>query len=420
MKPVQSGPNISLGCHDHDDSFEQPRNSFDVQVRMSPYLDDSFVVLRWHYYSEEHAQGISTRSQGPASVVLAWPKGQLGLCLETASMANDTGPNFDICFPPGPPNPAVKGQLQLREWLYSWLPTSIRAAQWRMIDRWQIPRFVELTYPTCQQPDDARLLVGWITWLHLFDDEFDRSPISHDRDAAEAFVAPFLHCISELGSGRGPSSSGASDLLQMFADLNNSTVQPMSSMWRERWFDDLHSYIRACVVETSNRAAGVILTPEDLLQLKRACMAQRPVINLLERVATKEMSPEVFRLVSPVVDILSDITGSVNDPISLARERSRGDTHNMIISLTEHRLMTESEAIVYLVQFVRRRCNDMADAIRTIPNNPSVRRERENVVKWLTSCGEWARGYHDWLLETRRYKMSSVVSEAFPAAEPVV
>lgn len=414
VKPVESGLTTYFGCYD-DKYYEHScdvANVADVVVRANPCLDDSIV---------EQAQSTRmTRSSEPASVVLGGSRSQPSLCLETTSMVNDTGPIFDICFPPGSPTSAVREQLQLRQWLNSWLPPSIRVSQWKMIDNWRIPRFVELTYPNCENPDDARLLVAWMTWLHLFDDEFDRPTISRDRDAAEALIAPYLYCISELRSGHAPRGSLSGDLLHMFVDLNERTVAPMSEIWRSRWFDDLYSYIRAYIIETANRASGTILTPEALLRLKRTCMAQRPAINLIERVATGELSPTVFSLVSPVIDIISDITGSVNDPVSLARERSRGDTHNMIISLTQHHMMTESEAIDHLMDFVRVRCHDMVEAMDVIPNDPLVGREREIVTMWLTICGQWIRGYHDWLLETRRYRLRASVSEALPAAEPVV
>jgi hypothetical protein len=349
----------------------------------------------------------------------AVPLSQRASLLETMSMESHLGPQFDICFPPATSSPVVQDDLRLRQWLYSWLPTGTRTSQWKTIDGWRIPRFVEMTYPICNGPEDARLLVGWITWLHLFDDEFDRPGISHDPDAAEALIAPYLQCIVALRSGQPSCGLLANDLFTMFVELNEKTIAPMSPEWRNRWFDDLLSYVGSYVVETVNRAEGIILAPVELLQLKRSCMAQRTVIDLIERVATGELSPPVFALVSPVIDIVSDITGSVNDPISLARERSRGDTHNMIISLMHHRSMSESEAVAYVVDFVRARCQDLADVSRTIPNDPIVGAEREKVATWLTSCRQWARGYHDWLFETRRYKLMASMSGAHPVAEPV-
>lgn len=331
-------------------------------------------------------------------------------------MVSHIRPQFDLCFPPGPPSPIMHDQRKFRQWLYAWLPAATRVAQWKTIDGWRIPRFVAMTYPTCTDPADARLLVGWITWLHLFDDAFDGPALSHDRDAAEAFITPYVHGISALRAGQSCRTRGTPDLLGMFVELNEQTMAPMSQAWCRRWCDDLDSYVRSYVTETINRAEGRILAPQALLHLKRSCMAQRTVIDLIERVATGELSPPVFSLVSPVIDLVADITGSVNDPISLARERSRGDTHNMITALIHHRAMTEAEAVAYLVDFVRTRCQDLADASAAILNDPRVGPEREKVRTWLMSCGQWVRGYHDWLFETRRYELRSLLNTAHPAA----
>ena len=323
------------------------------------------------------------------------------------STMHDDGPSFDICFAPGPPTSAVIDQAQLRNWLSTWLPGSLRAKQWATIDKWRIPSFVALVYPSCKSAEGARLLCAWITWLHLFDDRFDNPAISRDRAASEAFIEPYRRYASEQGNGGRPAaaSEGHDELLSMFIELNEWTVAPMSRAWRARWFSHLVDYVQANVIETTDRAKGMPLLPEDLIVLKRTCMGQQSALDLVERTITGELSERAHELVSPVIDIVSDITGSVNDPISLARELERGDIHNLIMSLTYHEGLTEPEAIEWLQGFVATRCRDLALAISRISHDPAIIAEHEAVDEWLACCGYWVRGYHDWLLETKRYQV---------------
>lgn len=316
---------------------------------------------------------------------------------------------FEISFPLNAPTPAVSDRLQLRDWLHSWLfkfRVLTSDEQWQKIDKWDIPRFVQLTMPTCKTQEGARLTCAWIAWLHIFDDEFDAPPVSRDPTVAEALIAPYLEYLRKLRVGNTSCANIESNnaLLNAFMELNRWTLSPMSQTWRYRWLDDMDDYVRAYVTETEHRKAGVILSPEELINFKRISMAQRSVMHLIERVITSELSSNVYALISPVVDNVSDITGALNDPVSLAKEQACGDSHNLIMSLIHHQSISEREAIAQLIHFVDTRCHDLAQAIQEVPKDTRVQSERQAVTEWMTNCGCWVRGYYEWLQETMRFE----------------
>jgi hypothetical protein len=313
---------------------------------------------------------------------------------------------FHIEFQLGAPSQAVSDESRLRSLLRSSLDElSVLSGEehWATIDKWRVTRFVQLAWPTCKNEEDARLLCAWMAWFHQFDDEFDSPSVSRDPLAVEALVGPYLGHIAKALAGQSIDSTVRGGPLKAFIELNRWTVEPMSQAWHDRWFNDLADYVRTYVAEATHRATGTVLSPEELIKHKRVSMAQRSSMSLIERVATGELSPGAHSLTSTATDMVSDITGAVNDLKSLARERACGDTHNLIISLVHHRSISEREAIEHLDQFVQTRCRDLAHAIQEIPTHPTVQHERETVAEWLVNCGRWVRGYNDWLLDTGRY-----------------
>jgi hypothetical protein len=320
---------------------------------------------------------------------------------------------FEISFPLNAPTPAVSDRLHLRDWLHSWLfefRVLANDEQWQRIDNWDIPRFVQLTMPACKTQEDAKLICAWIAWLHIFDDEFDAPPLSRDPAAAEVLIRPYLEYLERIRDGRTVymNSEPNNGLLNAFIALNRWTLSPMSQVWQLRWLGDMEDYVRAYVTETEHRKAGVILKPEELISFKRVSMAQRSVINLIERVITSELSSNVYALIGPVVDNVSDITGALNDPVSLAKEQACGDSHNLIMCLMHHQSISEREALSYLVRFVDTRCHDLLQAIQEIPIDPRVQSERQTVAEWMTNCGSWVRGYYEWLQETMRFEENCI------------
>ncbi len=304
----------------------------------------------------------------------------------------------------------MANEAALSEWLNAWI-TEVgfldEGSERQTVNRWRIPRFVQLTTPGCHDEDGAKLKCAWIAWFHQFDDQFDRRPLSHDLEAAEAFVRPFLDAIGRGREGVFVSHDIAGGLLRAFIELNRWAVEPMSEGWRRRWFDDLADYVRAYVTETRHRAAGTILPPEELLELKRVCMGQRSVLNLLERIVTDELSPVAQAMTRPHIDTVSDITGAMNDPVSLERERAHGDVHNLVLSLMHHRGLSEREAVDEVVRFVKDRSRALQKAIDDVSAADVLANEKDTVATWMTSCGRWVFGYHEWLRETGRYQRPS-------------
>lgn len=292
---------------------------------------------------------------------------------------------------------------ELREWQQGWLRQDLGVSEqcWEEVDNWQIPLFVERVSPECDE-EGARLSCAWMTWLHLLDDQFDVPWVSHQPSIASERAKPFLGLL-RAQSQQWPVSEQNGALLRGLVSLNELTVRGMSLSWRQRWFEDLAEFIGAYADEVLHRSSGQVPTPDDLIELKHICMCQRGAINLLERVLLQELSPAAMTLGRPYIDVVSDVTGAVNDWVSLPKEKAIGDTQNLLLSYVHHGKMTEMEALRKVVTWAESRWATLLNAIEVVPSQAASERDRQALRGWLIACAQWAYGYHQWVLDSGRF-----------------
>jgi hypothetical protein len=132
-------------------------------------------------------------------------------------------------------------------------------------------------------------------------------------------------------------------------------------------------------------------------------MCQRGAINLLERVLLEELSPAAMELGRPYIDVVSDVTGGVNDWVSLPKERAIADTQNLLLSYMHHGKMTETEALQKLLAWVELRWATLLNAIEVVPSQAASERDRQALRTWLLACAQWAYGYHQWVFDSGRF-----------------
>jgi hypothetical protein len=297
---------------------------------------------------------------------------------------------------------------KLREWQQGWLRQDLGTSKqrWEEVDKWQIPLLVERVSPGCDE-EGAQLSCAWLTWLHLFDDQFDDPRVSHQLSIARERAKPFLQLLNAQSQQRQVAEQNGG-LLEGLVSLNELTVRGMSPAWCQRWFEDLAEFVDAYAAEVQHRSSGQVPRPDDLIALKHVCMCQRGAINLLERVLIDELSPEAMALGRPYIDVVSDITGAVNDWASLPKERAIGDTQNLLLSYMHHGRMTETEALWKVVTWVESRWATLLKAIEEVPPQAVSERDRQALHAWLLACAQWAYGYHQWVLDSGRFNDSII------------
>lgn len=313
----------------------------------------------------------------------------------------------ELCagIPRIPASEAFEHEDVLSEWLREWLAAHGLVASptgWQAIAAIRMPLFTAYYSPICRSRDDTRLYCAWMTWLHLFDDRFDAAPLSSDADAAKAVVDHYLETNEALRSGR-PSPAPTDPFARAFADLVSWTSRGAGPEWRGRLLSEIDVWMRSYPEETVHRRDGLVLAPDELIALKRRCMADPLSLELLQRVGTGELSSPVRVLLDPLVQLTADIKGAINDIASLERERACGDNHNLVISLMHHRGLSESQATAEVAHSVRQWVAELGELARDLAEQLPPGDERAAAVSWMAASCSSVRGYHDWLLETGRY-----------------
>lgn len=308
-----------------------------------------------------------------------------------------------VLFDVTSPSPAMADIPSLRNWLKTWLRWHgivVDTPTWQVVDRWNIARHAQLTYPLCRSPESARLACSWLAWWYSFDDVFDQPMTPAETDAR---LRPFLEQTRAARTMRRGGMRHPCPHLSAFAELNLWTLAPMTSTWRDRWCDDLERYLIAYAAEARRKASREPPRPAVLIRHKRDCMAQQCAANLVERVETGELSAASWTIVAPTVDAVSDVLGAINDLCSLAKERACGDVHNLVLAHMWHDGLDEESAEKVVRRFVGDSCVRLKRQLQTIADRLADHPERQRVIDWLATCEHWVGGYHDWAWETGRF-----------------
>jgi terpene synthase-like protein len=331
---------------------------------------------------------------------------------------NDSVHYRDLCLTLPAPRPSSfhADAAEARSWLHGWVRSFgmvTSDAEWEAVDRQNNHVQAASFYPDCRSRKDALYCGAWLTWLARLDDCFDEDPLATDVHEARAFVDVFLRKTAAVRHGRlWTEVGGVSDhhfvepLLGAFSNILAWATGSMSSPWRSRFLDHLDSWLRSYVDETAHRAQGVVLLPRELLTLKRVCMAVAPCCDLFERVSAGELAPRTRSMLDPLVDLACDITGALNDLVSLEKERACGDNHNLIESFMVHQNLAQNNAEAAVKNLIQQWAEQLRQQAATLPKEAAAGYQRQAALRWAGTCCTFVSGYHFWSLSTRRFELS--------------
>ncbi|UPZ34154.1 multidrug MFS transporter [Streptomyces sp. LRE541] len=202
-------------------------------------------------------------------------------------------------------------------------------------------------------PDEVlQAIADYSAWFFVWDDRHDRDVI-HGRPAAWELLRIRLHTAldspKEHLHHQDPVVAGFADsVLRLYSFLGEG--------WNARFADHFHAVIEAYDQEFHNRAAGIVPTVEEYLELRRNTFAHWIWLDLLEPSAGYEL-PVAVRENSAyqrAALLCQDFAAWYNDLCSLPKEIAGDEVHNLGISLIHHEGMRLEES----VKEVRRRVEE--------------------------------------------------------------
>ncbi|NGO06297.1 terpene cyclase [Streptomyces sp. HC44] len=266
--------------------------------------------------------------------------------------------------------------------------------------------FAAVVYPTADA-SRLNLMADWFAWLFLVDDQLDdgrfgRSPdhVGETVDRMRAVLGGHGRC--EVADPHIPTT------ISSLAGLWERTAPHATPEWRRRFVGHLEECLRtAAVWEAGNRIDGTVPSEETYIVNRRhtgAIYVCMDLIEIVERISVPDSvhrSPEF----TAALDAACNVVCWTNDVHSLAKERLRGEVHNLVFLVEHHRGLDRRTALDHVRTAIEEETGRyLAAEAKLLTAHPDRTRE---LTLYTAGMRTWMRGNLDWSRRTKRYHPAS-------------
>lgn len=284
------------------------------------------------------------------------------------------------------------------------------AEQWYL--SWDMAQLAGYSYPLAVG-DDLDLAVDLMTFFFVFDDQFD-GPLGREPAAAAAFTAELIAVLHRPPGQPLPRS--CSPLVSFFADFWDRSKRGMPPWWAARASCNWEYYLGTHVPEAIDRINGRIPSWDHYLHVRRGMCGTVSVVDYCEwtgRFITPQAiahTPQ-YRMMHRIA---TDVPMFCNDVHSVHKEAPRGDVHNAVLVVEHERGCTRAEALrtvrdMVMIDRIPHFQRLEPELMRTCATLDLDDRDRAAVDKAVAAFKAWMVGYHQWEIETARYRPESLV-----------
>jgi hypothetical protein len=249
----------------------------------------------------------------------------------------------------------------------------------------------------------------WNCWGFMLDDLDDDGPNARrPEDMRKLFVSIMAILRSE------PDASHSDPFLAALHDVWQRLSQHATPVWRGRFRGTLEAGLGSYVWEATNRARRIVPSLSEYMLMRRLTggwLTDVALVDITEHFtlpSTVYHNPNVRQL----LDAANNVICWANDLYSLAKERQRGDVHNLVMILQRERQLTLQEAIgkaSALHDAEVRRYLELEQRL------PSFGSEGDSCMqKYAAFARAFIRANMDWATESGRYHWA----ESIPLVEP--
>jgi hypothetical protein len=265
-------------------------------------------------------------------------------------------------------------------------------------------RLAACVYPFAL-PETREAVTDWFSWLFVLDDQCDEGPAGRDPSALDVLLRPIWSVLSASGALRTGSDS---PLAEALADLCERIRPTVPAVWWARFVGHLEEYLVGCHWEATNRTQGTVPLLDEYPANRRAAGAIMPSLDLMEFAAGEFLPDSVYADADyrRAVTAAADVVCWTDDVATVAKERARGDVHNLVIVLAHGDVRRDwNRAEMTATAMFEERLNEFLDAERVLlAPGPTVDAHRDQVARNVAGLRAWMRGHLEWGLETARYR----------------
>ncbi|KAJ6522663.1 isoprenoid synthase domain-containing protein [Mycena vulgaris] len=239
-----------------------------------------------------------------------------------------------------------------------------------------------------------RLCSDFITYLFLLDDASDELGKRDITSVADVVLNSLYHPHTYCSSTR---------ISEMAKDLAKRMSQTATIRVQHRFMEALNLFFQSVNDQAQDRLSGAIPTLEQYILLRRDTSGCRPCWALIEYANNLDIPDEVHEhpVIRGLSDAAADLAGWSNDLFSYNVERSRGDTHNMIVVAMHHHNLDLFSAAEFVGDMCRQAIEKFNVLRKEVPSWGG--KVDQDVAQYVQGLADWIVGCVHWSFETERY-----------------
>lgn len=254
----------------------------------------------------------------------------------------------------------------------------------------------------------------FVAWLFFADDQNDETDVGCRLSWMKELHARFGAVLE----GHGPTSQDR-PLCHALHDLVSRASRRAPAGWMGRFSRSMLEYFAASRWECENRRLSVVPSPATYLAMRPFTGAVYACFDLFAVTDALHLPAAVHD--HPVVQALrlraNNVIGVCNDILSVEKELSHGDVHNLVLAIRHDQRCTLQEAIHRAAAW---HDAEVGAYLALEPCMPSFGSAVDaDLARYAGGLRAWMRGNLDWSLASARYRSSaSQEDDSEPCSSP--
>lgn len=268
---------------------------------------------------------------------------------------------------------------------------------WRRLEKSKFGRLAARAYPNASL-DRLEIVSDWNTWLFVLDDQCDEWGLGKNP---ERLTDLHQRCLEVL-AGSTPNADDAA-LIYAIEDIKKRLAAIMPFTWMMRFTQSVSEYFESTEWEAENRLQNIWPDAETYIRMRPFTGGLLTDIDLID--LTEAISLPLEARKHPILGELIAITNNVvcwsNDIISLQKERSHRDMHNLVLIINHHEPIDLQAAIEKVKDMIEAEVRCFLRLETTLPRFGE--KVDDDLAKFIAVMRAWMRGNLDWSFESGRY-----------------
>lgn len=254
----------------------------------------------------------------------------------------------------------------------------------------------------------------FVAWLFFADDQNDETDVGCRLSWMKGLHGRFGAALE----GHGP-ASGDGPLCHALHDILSRASRRAPEGWMGRFSRSLLEYFAASRWECENRRLSLVPSPATYLAMRPFTGAVYACFDLFAVTDALHLPAAVHD--HPVVQALrlraNNVIGTCNDILSVEKELSHGDVHNLVLAIRHDQRCSLQEAIQRAAAW---HDAEVGAYLALEPCMPSFGSAVDaDLARYAGGLRAWMRGNLDWSLASARYRSSaSQEDDSEPCSSP--